>query len=307
MARTNPNELIAFVAVARERSFTRAAAILGVSTSALSHTMRGLEERIGVRLLARTTRSVTPTEAGERLLRGIGPRFDEIDEEVAALSALRDKPAGHLRISADEFAASAVLLPALHKNLPDYPDLSIEIVTDNGLIDIVAGRFDAGIRIGDIVAKDMIALPIGPPMRMVVVASAAYWARHPSPGSPSDLTSHNCINIRLPTQGGLYAWEFEQEARELRVRVEGQLILNRMTQIRQAALDGLGVAYLAEDLIRADIGNGSLVPALLDWSAPFTGYHLYYPSRRQHTPAFELLVAALRHRRAPAPQSQPGV
>lgn len=296
--RPNANDLIAFVAVARERSFTRAAANLGVSTSALSHSMRGLEERLGVRLLARTTRSVTPTEAGERLLNSIGPRFDEIDAEVAALSELREKPAGHIRISADELAAARVLWPALHKVLPDYPDISIEIVTENGLIDIVAGGFDAGVRIGDIVAKDMIAVPLGPDMRMVAVAAPAYWAAHPRPQTPQDLTAHTCINIRLPTHGGLYAWEFERDGRELRVRVEGQLVLNSIMQVRQAALDGFGVAYIGEQAVEADITDGRLIPVLLDCSPPFAGYHLYYPSRRQHTPAFTILVDALRYRAA---------
>ena len=296
--RPNANDLIAFVAVARERSFTRAAASLGVSTSALSHTMRGLEERLGVRLLARTTRSVTPTEAGERLLNSIGPRFDEIDAEVAALSELREKPAGHIRISADELAASSLLWPALHKVLPNYPDISIEIVTENSLIDIVAGGFDAGVRIGDIVAKDMIAVPLGPDMRMVAVAAPAYWAAHARPQTPQELTAHTCINIRLPTHGGLYAWEFEKDGRELRVRVEGQLVLNSIMQVRQAALDGFGVAYIGEQAVEADIAKERLIPVLLDWSPPFAGYHLYYPSRRQHTPAFTILVDALRYRAA---------
>lgn len=296
--RPNANDLIAFVAVARERSFTRAAAGLGVSTSALSHTMRGLEERLGVRLLARTTRSVTPTEAGERLLNSIGPRFDEIDAEVAALSELREKPAGRIRISADELAATSVLWPALHEVLPDYPDISIEIITENGLIDIVAGGFDAGVRIGDIVAKDMIAVPLGPEMRMVAVAAPAYWATHARPETPQDLTAHTCINIRLPTHGGLYAWEFERDGRELRVRVEGQLVLNSIAQVRQAALDGFGVAYIGEQAVQADIAEGRLIPVLRDWSPPFAGYHLYYPSRRQHTPAFTILVEALRYRAA---------
>jgi len=296
MARPNPNDLIAYIAVARERSFTRAAANLGVSTSALSHTIRGLEERLGVRLLSRTTRSVTPTEAGERLLRSIGPRFDEIDAEVAALSELREKPAGHIRISADEHAATSVLWPALHKVLPHYPDISIEIVTENGLIDIVAERCDAGVRLGGVVAKDMIAVPIAPDMRMVAVAAPSYWAGRSKPRTPQDLMAHACINIRLPTQGGLYAWEFEKRGRELRVRVEGQLTVNSIMQLRQAALDGFGVAYISEELVKADIAAGQLVPVLSDWSPPYPGYHLYYPSRRQHTPAFAILVDALRYR-----------
>jgi len=296
MARPNNNDLIAYIAVARERSFTRAAANLGVSTSALSHTIRGLEERLGVRLLSRTTRSVTPTEAGERLLRSIGPRFDEIDAEVAALSELREKPAGNIRISADEHAATSILWAALHKVLPHYPDISIEIVTENGLIDIVAERCDAGVRLGGVVAKDMIAVPIAPDMRMVAVAAPSYWAGRSKPWTPQELTAHACINIRLPTQGGLYAWEFAKRGRELRVRVEGQLTVNSIMQLRQAALDGFGVAYISEELVKADIAAGQLVPVLSDWSPPYPGYHLYYPSRRQHTPAFAILVDALRYR-----------
>jgi len=296
MARPNNNDLIAYIAVARERSFTRAAANLGVSTSALSHTIRGLEERLGVRLLSRTTRSVTPTEAGERLLRSIGPRFDEIDAEVAALSELREKPAGNIRISADEHAATSILWAALHKVLPHYPDISIEIVTENGLIDIVAERCDAGVRLGGVVAKDMIAVPIAPDMRMVAVAAPSYWAGRSKPRTPQELTAHACINIRLPTQGGLYAWEFAKRGRELRVRVEGQLTVNSIMQLRQAALDGFGVAYISEELLKADIAAGQLVPVLSDWSPPYPGYHLYYPSRRQHTPAFAILVDALRYR-----------
>jgi DNA-binding transcriptional LysR family regulator len=298
MERPNANDLVAFLAVARERSFTRAAAKLGVSPSALSHTMRGLEARLGVRLLSRTTRSVTTTEAGERLLRSIGPRFDEIDAEIAALNELRDKPAGNIRITADEHAVSSVLWPALRKLLPDYPDIKVEIVTDNGLTDIVAERYDAGVRLGGVVAKGMIAVPIGPDMRMIAVAAPSYFTGRSKPQTPQDLTAHTCINIRLPTHGGLYAWEFEKDGRELRVRVEGQLIFNSIAQAHQAALDGFGVTYLGEELVKADIADGRLLPVLSDWSPPFSGYHLYYPSRRQHTPAFTVLVDALRYRTA---------
>lgn len=296
MARLNANELMAFLAVARERSFTKAAASLEVSPSALSHSLRGLEERLGIRLLARTTRSVTPTEAGERLLSRIGPRFDEIEAEVAALSELREKPAGTVRISADEYASTAVLWPALREILPRYPDIKVELITDNGLIDIVAERFDAGVRIGEVVAKDMIAVPIGPSMRMVAVASPAYFERRSKPRTPNDLTTHTCITIRLPTHGGLYAWEFEKGGREFRVRVEGQLIFNSILQILQAALDGFGIAYLADGLAEPHIAAGRLVPVLSSWSPAFPGYHLYYPSRHQHTPAFTVLVEALRYR-----------
>jgi DNA-binding transcriptional LysR family regulator len=296
MARLNTNDFIAFLAVARERSFTRAAANLGVSPSALSHTVKGLEERLGLRLLSRTTRSVTPTEVGERLLARIGPRFDEIEAEVAALSELREKPAGNLRISADEYAATSVLWPALRKMLPNYPDIKVEIITDNALIDIVAERYDAGVRIGEVVAKDMVAVPIGPPMRMMAVAAPSYVAKRSKPRTPNDLTAHTCINIRLPTHGGLYAWEFEKAGREFRVRVDGQLVFNSIMQILQATLDGFGVAYLADGLVEPHIAEGRLLPLLSAWSPPFPGYHLYYPSRHQHTPAFSVLVDALRYR-----------
>jgi DNA-binding transcriptional LysR family regulator len=297
MARVNFNDLLAFLAVARERSFTRAAAQLGISQSALSHTLRGLEERLGVRLLTRTTRSVTPTDAGERLLRTIGPRFEEIEAELAALSELRDKPAGTIRITADEHAVQSVLWPALERLLPDYPDIKVEIVIDYGLTDIVAGRFDAGVRLGGTIAKDMIAVPIGPDMRMAVVGAPRYFKDRGKPRTPQDLTAHNCINLRLPTYGGLYAWEFDKAGRELRVRVEGQLVFNSITPILRSALAGLGLAYLAEDHARAHLENGSLVRVLADWCPPFPGYHLYYPSRRQPAPAFTVLVDALRYRR----------
>ncbi len=296
MPRENIHGLLAFLAVAKERSFTRAAAKLSVSQSALSHTIRGLEERLGLRLLSRTTRSVAPTEAGERLLRSIGPRFEEIDAELAALSALREKPAGVIRLTATEHAAEAILWPALAKLLPDYPDIKVEIVTDYGLTDIVAERYDAGVRPGGNVARDMIAVPIGPDMRMAVVGASGYFARRPPPRTPHDLTAHACINLRLPTYGGFYAWEFEQDGRELRVRVEGQLAFNTGALILMAALAGFGLAYLPEEQVRPRLADGQLVRALADWCAPFSGYHLYYPSRRQQTPAFALLVEALRYR-----------
>jgi DNA-binding transcriptional LysR family regulator len=292
MARPNVNDLIAFIAVARERSFTRAAAKLGVSPSALSHTMRGLEEQLGLRLLTRTTRSVTLTEAGERLLRSLGPRFDEIDDELAALSELRDKPAGKIRITADEYAVKAVLWPALRKLLPDYPDIEVEVITDYGLTDIVAERYDAGVRLGGIVAKDMIALPIGPDMRMAAIAAPSYLARRSQPRTPQGLTTHTCINLRLPTYGGLYA----KDGHELRVRVEGQLVFNSITPILEAVLDGFGVAYLPEDHVQTYLDSGQLVRVLADWCPPFSGYHLYYPSRRQPTPAFTVVIERLRYR-----------
>ncbi|MCF6121965.1 LysR family transcriptional regulator [Mesorhizobium sp. M7A.F.Ca.CA.001.07.2.1] len=296
MPRDNLNELTAFLAVAREESFTRAAAKLGVSQSALSHTVRALEERLGVRLLTRTTRSVSPTEAGERLARTVGPRLDEIEAEIAALSALREKPAGTIRITAGEHAADAILWPALAKFLPDYPDIKVEIIVDYSLTDIVAERFDAGVRLGEQVARDMIAVRIGPDMRMAVVGSPAYFAKWPKPRTPQDLTTHNCINLRLPTYGGLYAWEFEKAGRELKVRVEGQLVFNTSALRMNAVLAGLGLAYLPEEQVTAHLADGRLVRVLADWCAPFPGYHLYYPSRRQATPAFSLLVDALRYR-----------
>jgi DNA-binding transcriptional LysR family regulator len=296
MARENLNDLQAFLAVAREQSFTRAAAQLGVSQSALSQTVRGLEARLGLRLLTRTTRSVAPTEAGERLLHALAPRFDEIDAELTALSALREKPAGTIRITADEHAAEAVLWPAMARLLPAYPDIKVEIVVDYGLTDIVAGRYDAGVRLGGIVAKDMIAVRIGPDMRMAVVGAPSYFASRPQPRSPQDLTTHTCINLRLPTHGGLYAWELEKDGRELRVRVEGQLTFNSIALILGAALDGFGLAYLPEGQMRAHLADGRFVRVLADWCPPFPGYHLYYPSRRQPTPAFALLVEALRYR-----------
>jgi DNA-binding transcriptional LysR family regulator len=296
MPRDNLNELTAFLAVAREESFTRAAAKLGVSQSALSHTVRALEERLGVRLLTRTTRSVSPTEAGERLVRTVGPRLDEIETELAALSALREKPAGTIRITAGEHAADAILWPAIARLLPDYPDIRIEIIVDYGLTDIVAERYDAGVRLGEQVARDMIAVRISPDMRMAVVGSPAYFARRPKPRTPQDLTTHNCINLRLPTYGGLYAWEFEKAGRELKVRVEGQLVFNTAALRLNAVLAGLALAYLPEDQVTAYLADGRLVRALADWCPPFPGYHLYYPSRRQATPAFSLLVDALRYR-----------
>ena len=296
MPRENLNDLLAFLAVARERSFTKAAAQLGVSQSALSHTIRALEERLGLRLLTRTTRSVSPTEAGQRLLNTIGPRFEEIETELAALSAFRDKPAGTLRITAGEHSAETILGPALERLLPDYPDIRAEVIIDYGLTDIVAERYDAGVRLGEQVAKDMIAVRIGPDMRMAVVGAPSYFATRKRPKVPQDLMSHDCINIRLPTYGGVYAWEFEKGARELRVRVEGRLVFNNISLRLKAALAGLGVAFLPEDQVEKHIADGRLVRVLADWCPPFPGYHLYYPSRRQSSPAFTVLVEALRYR-----------
>jgi len=296
MQRGNLNDLLSFVAVGRERSFTRAAAKLGVSQSALSHTIRALEARLGLRLLARTTRSVAPTEAGERLLLTVGPLFDEIDAGLAALSELRENPAGTIRITTGEHAADAILWPALVRFLPKYPDIKVELILDYGLIDIVAERYDAGVRLGEQVAKDMIAARIGPDLRMAVVGSPSYFARRPRPKQPQDLTAHDCINFRLPTYGGLYAWEFEKGGREVKVRVEGRLVFNTLALRLNAALAGLGLAYLPEDQARAHIAEGRLIRVLADWCPSFSGYHLYYPSRRQPTLAFALLVDALRYR-----------
>ena len=297
MPRDNLSDLLAFLAVARERSFTRAAAKLGVSQSALSHTIRGLEAKLGLRLLMRTTRSVSPTEAGERLLLNVGPRFEEIEAELTALTALREKPAGTIRINAGEHAANTILWPVLLKFLPRYPDIKVEITIDHALTDIVAQRYDAGVRSGEQVAKDMIAVRIGPDMRMAVVGAPSYFAKRSPPKKPQDLTEHNCINLRLPTYGGLYAWEFEKGERELKVRVEGQLVLNSTTQMLNAALAGLGLAYVPQDLAQPHLDKGLLSRVLEDWCPPYSGYHLYYPSRRQSSPAFALLVDALRYRR----------
>src|SRR3954470_19101390 len=294
MRREDLADLAAFAAVAEERSFTRAAARLGTSQSALSHTIRRLEGRLGVRLLTRSTRSVAPTEAGERLLRTLGPAFEEIDLGLAQLTASRDKPAGTIRISASEHAARAILWPELAALLPDYPDINVEISVDSGFVDIVAERFDAGVRLGEQVAKDMIAVRIGPELRMAAVAAPAYLAGRTPPATPHDLAAHDCINLRLRTMGGLYAWEFEKDGRELRVRVEGRLVCNDVDLITQAALDGFGIAFLPDDHVADAVAEGRLVRMLEDWTPPFPGFHLYYPSRRQQSPAFALIVEALR-------------
>jgi DNA-binding transcriptional LysR family regulator len=296
MVRQDINDLLAFLAVARERSFTRAAAKLGVSQSALSHTITGLETRLGLRLLTRTTRSVSPTEAGDRLLVSVGHRFEEIEAELEALGELREKPAGTIRITATDYAAETILLPKLAKLLREYPDIKIEITVDYGLTDIVAQRYDAGVRLGEQVAKDMIAVRIGPDMRMAVVGAPSYFAKRSAPKKPQDLTDHNCINLRLPTYGGLYAWEFEKGVHELKVRVEGQLVFNGTAQMLNAALGGFGLAYVPEDLAQPHVAKGRLKRVLEDWCPPFSGCHLYYPSRRQPSAAFALLVDALRHR-----------
>ena len=295
MLKDNFNDLLSFMVVARERSFTRAAAQLGVSQSALSHAMRNLETRLEVRLLTRTTRSVAPTEAGEQLLMRLSPHLLEIEQELTALRDTRDRPAGNIRLTAGEHAMSAVLWPVLKPFMAQYPDINVEVTVDDGLTDIVDGRFDAGVRLGEQVAKDMIAIRIAPDMLMAVVGSAEYLQRFGVPETPEQLDQHRCINMRLPTRGGLYAWEFERDGRELRVRVEGQLILNSLPQRIDAAENGLGLAYVPEDAVQDALAEGRLVRVLEAWCPAFAGYHLYYPSRRQHTSAFSLLIAALRH------------
>ena len=296
MARENLNDLSAFVAVAQAHSFTKAAARLGISPSALSHAMRGLEERLGVRLLARTTRSVAPTEAGERLLTVVLPHLQGIESELSALNLLRDVPAGTIRLTASEHAAYTVIYPVLARLAADYPEIKIEVNVDNMLADLVAGRFDAGIRLGEHVERDMVAVRIAPDMRMAIVGTPAYFERHPRPETPQDLTQHQCIGIRLPTHGGLLPWEFDKDGRSITVRVEGQLIFNTNSLALRAVLDGLGLGYCLDDMAAEAIADGRLIRVLEDWCEPFPGYHIYYPSRRQISPALRHLIDALRFR-----------
>jgi DNA-binding transcriptional LysR family regulator len=292
--RRNLNDLLAFVTVARERSFTKAGAVLGVTQSALSQAIRGLEERLQIRLLTRTTRSVAPTPAGERLMHAIGNRFDEIEAELDALTALRDKPAGTVRITCGDNVLHTVLLPKLGPLLNEYPDIKLEFDVNYGLRDIVADRFDAGVRLGKTIDKDMIAVPIGPSLRMAVVGSPGYFERNAVPKSPQDLTTHRCINQRMPTSGGLYVWDFQRRGSKVNVRVDGPLIFNTTQPQVDAAVAGLGIALLPEDEVAAELVSGKLVRILEDWCPKFAGYHLYYPSRRQSSPAFSLVVQALR-------------
>lgn len=295
MRREILNDLLAFVAIARAGSFTKAAAQLGVSQSALSHTIRGLEARLGIRLLTRTTRSVAPTEAGERLIRTVAPRFDEIEMELTALGELRDKPSGTVRITAAEHAANCILWPKLIPFLQAYPDIKVEVTIDYGLTDIVTDRYDLGVRLGDQVAKDMIAVRISPDVRMVVVGAPAYLAKRAAPATPHELVRHDCINLRLPTHGGMYTWEFEKDGHALNVRVEGQLTFNSATPRLRAALAGFGLAMVPADMADDHVASGRLVRVLDDWSPTFPGYHVYYPSRRQSAPALSLLVDTLRY------------
>jgi DNA-binding transcriptional LysR family regulator len=297
MRRENVNDYLAFIAVAREQSFTKAAAQLGVSQSALSYTVRTLEARLGLRLLTRTTRSVSVTEAGERLLNSIGPHFDQIESEITALSGMRDKPAGTVRITTVEHAAETILWPKLTPLLLDYPDINIEIISEYGLKDIVADRYDAGVRLGEQVDKDMISVPLARNFCFAVVGAPSYFEGRQLPLTPHDLTEHSCIKLRLPTHGGFYLWEFDKDGRELKVRVEGRAAFSTVSMMRQAALDGLGLASLPEDQVEGAIDEGRLVRVLADWSPPRPAYHLYYPTRRQHSPAFALVLQALRYRK----------
>lgn len=289
-------DLQAFLAVARARSFTKAAAALGVSQSALSQTVRELERRLGLPLLKRTTRSVSTTEAGLRLLNSVGPYIDQIAAEIEALSALRDKPAGTIRINASEQVLVRVLWSKISSFAREYPDIRMEVDSENGLIDIVERGYDAGVRLGEQVARDMIATRIGPDWRMAIVGAPSYLANRSTPKHPEDLTGHNCINLRLITFGGLYAWEFEKGGRRLNVRVDGQLAFNSSFHVLKAALEGHGLACVPEEAASVHIAEGDLIQVLSDWMPTFQGYHLYYPSR-QHSPAFKLFVDAVRYRK----------
>jgi DNA-binding transcriptional LysR family regulator len=296
MLRDNITDLIAFMAVAKERNFTKAAAKLGVSQSALSHTIRDLEERLGLRLLTRTTRSVSPTAAGAQLLDTIGPRLEEIEQELVAVTDMRDTPAGTVRLTASDHAIDSLVWPKLAGVLQKYPDIQVEIVVDYGLTDIVAGQFDAGIRYGETISNGMIAVRIGPDEAFAIVGSPSYFATRPAPVEPQDLTQHTCINLRLPTHGGLYAWEFEKDGKEVRVRVSGQMVFNGIMQVLRAALDGFGLAFMPENLARPYLEDGRLLRTMEDWCPAFSGYHIYYPSRRQPSQAFAIVLDALRER-----------
>lgn len=296
MHRENMADLVAFLAVARERSFTRAAAKLGVSPSALSHTIRKLEERLGVRLLTRTSRSVSTTEPGERLLERVGPHFDQVSAELDGLTELRDKPAGTLRITTGDQPAESILLPALARLLPLYPDLTVELTVDNGFVDIVTERFDAGVRLGETLAQDMVAVRISPEMQMAVAGSPRYFAAHGLPRTPDELGDHNCINLRHQAKGGMSIWDLEKDGRAVNVRVDGQFVVNDIALVRQAAVGGLGLCYLPKDYLQAELDAGALVQVLEDWCPPFPGYYLYYPSRRQQSPALAAFVATVRYR-----------
>ncbi|VWB14361.1 LysR family transcriptional regulator [Burkholderia lata] len=296
MSGSNLKDLTAFLLVAEEGSFTRAAARLGISQSALSQVIRALETRLGLQLFARTTRSVSLTAAGSRLLELIGPAMGEIDSGLDEITHLRDKPAGTIRLNADEYAVQHVLQPAVTRLLPAYPDIRVELNIDYGLTDIVSGRYDAGVRRGGLVAKDMIAVQISPPHPMSVVGAPAYFASRPAPKLPRDLTDHLCINLRLPTHGEYFPWVFAKAGKEQRVKVDGQLVGNSIGSARDAALSGLGLAYLPHAFVADQLASGQLVEALSGWRKTYEPYYLYYPSRRHASPAFSLVVDALRYR-----------
>jgi len=296
MRRDELGSLALFMAVAEERSFTRAAAKLGISQSALSHSVRRLEARLGLRLLTRTTRSVAPTEAGERLIETLGPALDDIDARLAALTEFRERPAGTVRITAGAHAARDLLWPVIDRLTTENPDINIEVNIEGGLVDIVADRYDAGVRLGERLEQDMIAVPISPKLRMAAFAAPAYFSARGTPATPYDLASHSCINLRFPGSGGLYAWEFERDGKELKVRAEGQLVFNDVDLIMTAALAGHGIAFMLENHATEHLASGRLVRVLEDWCEPFDGYYLYYPSRRQPSPAFSLVLEALRYR-----------
>jgi DNA-binding transcriptional LysR family regulator len=299
MAAPKINDLQAFLAVARDQSFTKAAAKLGITPSALSHTMRTLEDRLGVRLLTRTTRNVAPTDAGERLMRAVAPLFDQIAAEVEALGELRDKPSGNIRVTCTDDQIEMCVRPMLAEFLKNYPDITVELYVDYGFTNVVEERFDAGIRLGEAISKDMIAVRIGPDWRLVVVGSPDYFERHPAPTTPYELTRHPCVNIRHRPSGSIYAWEFEKDGKAFTVKVEGQLVFNSIMHVLNAAVDGIGLAYVPEDLVAPYLADGRLTMILEDWCPYFQGYHLYYPNRRQASPAFTAFVEALKYRGKP--------
>ncbi len=296
MANTKINDLQAFLAVARDQSFTKAAAKLGITPSALSHTIRALEERLGIRLLARTTRNVSPTEAGDRLMRSIAPLFDQITAELEALNELRDKPSGTLRLTCTDDQIELCIRPMLAGFLKNYPDITLEFYVDYGFTNVVEERFDAGIRMGESISKDMIAVRIGPDWRLAVVGSPAYFERNAAPTTPHELTEHACVNIRHRPSGAIYAWEFERNGQAFTVKTEGQLVFNSIMHVLNAAVDGVGLAYVPEELVAPYLADGRLKEVLADWCPEFQGYHLYYPNRRQASPAFSAFVEALKYR-----------
>nr|WP_321269947.1 LysR family transcriptional regulator [uncultured Tolumonas sp.] len=296
MLKENMNDFLSFLTIAKEGSFTKASAVLGVTPSALSHSIKALETRLGFRLFNRTTRSIALTEIGEKLLNIIDPRFEEIEQAICSLNEDHSRLAGNIRITTSEHATSAILLPFLESFAPLFPDINVEISINNGFIDIVKERFDGGLRLGEHLEKDMVAVRVGPDFRMLVVATPDYFEKHPKPETPYELQKHVCINMRLSSQGNIYSWEFAKDGKELKVKVDGQLIFNTASHIRAAALEGLGMAYLSEDLVEKDIQEGRLISVLEAWSPYFSGFHLYYPSAKQHKPAFAKFIEAIRYK-----------